>query len=126
LVGRVEAVEGAAAAAGPWTLVHGDASTRNVRTGADGVVALLDWEDVSAAPGVSDLAWLLVSSVEPDRWDRVVHAYGEAGGRSTDLPVALGAAVVQGILSLADAPVGSAEATGWIARLEAAAAVRPL
>lgn len=41
--------------AGPLTLVHGDASVQNMRTGPGGEVALLDWEDVSAAPGVLDL-----------------------------------------------------------------------
>jgi hypothetical protein len=126
LVGRVAAMEGTAASAGPWTLVHGDASTRNVRTSGDGVVALLDWEDVSAAPGVTDLAWLLVSSVEPARWDEVIRAYGDAGGRSGGLRVALPAAAVQGLLSFSAAAVGSAEATGWLGRLEAAAVLCPL
>ena len=116
LTGRVEAVESAAASAGPWTLVHGDASTRNVRTSPDGVVALLDWEDASAGPGVTDLAWLLVSSVEPARWDEVIRAYRDAGGRSTGLEVALAPAAVQGLLTFADDPDDAR-----LARLEAAA-----
>ena len=80
LVGRVIGVESAVARAGPLTLAHGDASLRNMRTGPDGEIALLDWEDVSAVPAALDLAWLLVSSVDPERWDHVIAAYGSAGG----------------------------------------------
>lgn len=50
LTGRVADAEHAIAAAGPLTLVHGDASMLNMRTSPDGEVALVDWEDVSAAP----------------------------------------------------------------------------
>jgi len=88
-----------------------------MRTGPDGQVALLDWEDVSAAPGVVDLAWLLVSSVEPARWDEVSAAYGPAPGLMRALP----AAVVQGLLSLSGISAGSAEAAAWIRRLDMAA-----
>jgi Phosphotransferase enzyme family len=116
LAGRVVEAERAAGRAGPVTLVHGDASTRNMRTGPDGEVALLDWEDVSASPGVLDLAWLLVSSVAPGRWDEVLAAYGPAPGIADVLP----AVIVQGLLSLGDTPAGSAEASAWIGRLEAA------
>ena len=84
-----------------------------MRTGPDGQVALLDWEDVSAAPGVVDLAWLLVSSVEPARWDEVSAAYGPAPGLMRVLP----AAVVQGLLSLSGISAGSTEAAAWIRRL---------
>jgi hypothetical protein len=117
LVGRVCAAEAAVAEGGPITLVHGDASLANMRTGPDGEVALLDWEDVSAAPGVLDLAWLLVSSVDPARWPEVIDAYGPAPGLGQVLP----AVIVQGLLSLADTPAESAEAYGWIARLGQAA-----
>ena len=117
LVGRVTESERAISFAGPLTLVHGDASLSNMRTGPDGQVVLLDWEDVSAAPGVLDLAWLLVSSVEPARWDEVIDAYGLAAGLMRVLP----AVAVQGLLSLSDTPAGSAEATAWIRRLEMAA-----
>ena len=48
-----------------------------VRTGKS---LLLDWEDVSAAPAALDLAWLLVSSVDPEKWDDVIAAYGSADG----------------------------------------------
>jgi hypothetical protein len=72
-------------------------------------VALLDWEDVSAAPGVLDLAWLLVSSVDPARWPEVIDAYGPAPGLGQVLP----AVIVQGLLSLADTQADSAEAYGW-------------
>jgi hypothetical protein len=114
---RVTDAERAAAAAGPRTLVHGDASLLNMRTSPDGEVALVDWEDVSAVPGVADLAWLLTSSVDPARWDEVIAAYGPAGELSRVLP----AAVVQGLLSLADTTAGSAAAMDWISRLGAAA-----
>lgn len=105
-------------AAGPLTLVHGDASMLNMRTGPGGQVALLDWEDVSAAPGVLDLAWLLVSSVEPAQWDEVAGAYGPGRGMNQVLP----AVAVQGLLSLSNTSAGSPEATAWIRRLDAAAA----
>ena len=116
LVGRVVDAERAAGRAGPVTLAHGDASTQNMRTGPGGEVALLDWEDVSAMPGVLDLAWLLVSSVDPARWDEATAAYGPARGLDDVLP----AVVVQGLLSLSDTTAGSAEACGWVRRLEAA------
>ncbi|MEV6286913.1 phosphotransferase [Kribbella sp. NPDC051770] len=45
LVGQVPAAEQRAASAGPPTLVHGDASARNMRTSYDGEIAFLDWED---------------------------------------------------------------------------------
>ncbi len=47
----------------------------------------------------------------------VAGAYGSADGLGTVLP----AVAVQGLLSLADHPVGSPEAAGWIARLGRAA-----
>jgi Phosphotransferase enzyme family len=118
LLGRVTEFELASTGAGPLTLVHGDASLANMRSSADGEIALLDWEDVSAAPGLVDLAWLLVSSVEPARWQDVIAAYGPAAG----LPDVLPAAAVQGLLSLSDSPEGSAEAAAWVARIAAAAA----
>lgn len=117
LVGTVTAHEMATVGAGTLTLVHGDASLGNMRTGPTGEIVLLDWEDVSCAPGVVDLAWLLVSSVDPDRWDRVAAAYGPHPGLALVLP----AAAVQGFLSLADEPEGSAAAAGWSARLACAA-----
>jgi Phosphotransferase enzyme family len=118
LVGKVTAAEFQAGRAGPLTLVHGDASSANMRTSTTGEIALLDWEDVSAAPGVGDLAWLLVSSVEPARWDEVADTYGSA----ENLPDVIPAAAVQGLLSLSDNADGSAEAAAWNARLAAAAA----
>ncbi len=117
LDGRVAAAEHQVGRAGPVTLVHGDASLSNMRTGPGGELVLLDWEDVSAAPGVLDLAWLLVSSVDAGQWDEVIAAYGPAGRITEVLP----AVITQGLLSLADTQPGSAGATGWIGRLEAAA-----
>lgn len=115
--GRVAEAERATGSAGPATLVHGDASALNMFTGPDGEVALLDWEDVSAAPGVLDLAWLLMSSVEPARWDEVMAAYGPA---AAGLAVVLPALMVQGLFSLSDTAEGSAEAIAWTGRLEEA------
>jgi hypothetical protein len=114
LVGRVLQAEADVARAGKLTLAHGDASAQNMRTGPDGQVALLDWEDVSAAPGVLDLAWFLVSSVEPARWPEALTAYGEVDG----LDVVLPSVMVQGYLSMSDLPDG--EGSEWNARLEAA------
>jgi hypothetical protein len=116
LLGRVREAENGIGRAGPVTLIHGDASLNNMRTGPGGEVALLDWEDVSAAPGVLDLAWLLVSSVEPARWDEVISAYGRPAGIGAVLP----AVTVQGLFSLASAPAGTPGAAAWISRLEAA------
>lgn len=119
LVGRVTESERVIGAAGPLTLVHGDASAQNMRTGPGGEVALLDWEDVSSAPGVLDLAWLLVSSTDPAQWDEVIAAYGPAGGLAGVLP----AVAVQGLLSMSDTAAGSAAANGWARRLAATAAL---
>ncbi len=95
-MGRVTDAERAILDAGPLTIIHGDAQARNMRTGPAGEVALLDWEDVSAAPGLLDLAWLLTSSTDPGRWDEVIDAYGPADGLHHVLP----AVIVQGLLSM--------------------------
>lgn len=116
LVGKVLEVERDVAHAGALTLTHGDASAQNLRTGPDGEIAFLDWEDVTAAPGVLDLAWFLVSSVAPDRWSEAVDAYGTSEALVTVLP----SAMVQGYLSMSDTPDGSELAAGWNARLEKA------
>ncbi len=115
--GRLPTIVGDAATAWPLTLVHGDASIRNVRTSPNGEIALLDWEDVGIGPGPGDLAWLLVSSVSAPRWDDTIAAYGDSAG----LRPSLLAAVSQGILSFADSAVGSSEALGWLSRLDEAA-----
>lgn len=117
LVGKVTDSEYAISRAGPLTLTHGDASLANMRTSADAEIALLDWEDVSAGPGIADLGWLLVSSVAPARWGEVIAAYGTAAGLREVLP----SAAVQGLFSLSDSPVGSASSSEWLARLDAAA-----
>jgi hypothetical protein len=116
LVGNVVACERALGAGGPLTLAHGDASLANMRTSPKAEIALLDWEDVSSAPGIADLAWLLVSSVEPARWPGVITAYGTAAGLADVLP----AAAVQGLLELSDTPDGSSDGAAWLARLTAA------
>ncbi len=112
------AVSLVASAAGPLALTHGDASAQNMRTSLAAEIALLDWEDVGIAPGVSDLAWLLVSSVEPHRWDEVIAAYGHAGHLDEVLP----AIAVQGLLSMSDTAAGSADSEAWAVRLSSAAA----
>lgn len=94
-----------------------DASFNNVFTGPGGEIAFTDWEDVGWAPGVTDLAWLLVYSVPPERWDDVIRAYGPARGLNVELP----AAGIQGLLTLADLPEGGVEARAWVERLTEAA-----
>jgi aminoglycoside phosphotransferase (APT) family kinase protein len=116
LVGNVAAAERAVAATAGRTMVHGDASMLNMRTAPDGEIALLDWEDVISAPGTVDLAWMLVSSVHPDRWDEVIAAYGPG-----DLEAVLPSLIVQGLLSMSDTAPGSAPAAEWAMRLDAAA-----
>jgi aminoglycoside/choline kinase family phosphotransferase len=117
LVGRVPEVERTAALAGPETLVHGDASARNMRTSATGEIALLDWEDVGRGPGVADLAWLLVSSVDPGDWETTIDAYGGSAGLRDVLP----SAAVQAFLSFAGEARDSEQALSWAARIESAA-----
>jgi hypothetical protein len=111
--GRVVAAEDSVGLAGPVTRVHGDASTQNMRTGPGAEIALLDWEDVSAAPGALDLAWLLVSSVAPERWDEVIAAYGPAARLTAGLTLVMPSVAVQGLLSMADTALGSADALAW-------------
>lgn len=118
LVGEVAAVERRADAAGPHTLTHGDASAPNMRTSPDGEVALLDWEDVGSGPGICDLAWFLLSSVDPVDWDPALGAYGDARGLADALP----AVCVQAFLSLAHEEEGSPDALAWISGLDEAAA----
>jgi Ser/Thr protein kinase RdoA (MazF antagonist) len=117
LVGNVVAAEHQITAAGPLTLVHGDASAPNLRISPDGEIALLDWEDVSAAPGVLDLGWFLLSSVDPEVWPATIAAYGDDTGLRAVLP----SLVVQGLLTLADHAPDSPEAEAWRRRLDAAA-----
>lgn len=120
-VGRVEALERHEASFGRPTLIHGDASLRNVRTAASHEVAFLDWEDVRTASGAIDLTWLLVSSVSPDEWDAVVAAHGAP---ADEMQAAWPYAITQGILAFSDHAPGSAEAAGWVERLEAATKIQ--
>jgi hypothetical protein len=66
-----------------------------------------------------DLAWFLVSSVEPDRWSEAVDAYGTSQGLVEAMP----SVMVQGYLSMADWPEDSDEAVAWNARLAVRAAM---
>ena len=115
-LGHVADADDGVTRAGVPTLAHGDASMLNMRTSPNGEVALLDWEDVSSGPGIYDLAWMLVSSVDPGRWDEAIAAYGRSAGLAEVLPAVL----VQALLSLSDTQVGTAEATAWIERIDAA------
>lgn len=116
LMSRIPEVERIAALAGPETLVHGDASLRNVRTSPTGEIAVLDWEDVGTGPGVCDLAWLLVSSIDPTDWTETIAASRPVDGLANALP----AASSQAILSLADTSPESQEAVGWVRRIDEA------
>lgn len=109
--------EGAATDDGSLCLIHGDASSLNQRTSPTGEIALLDWEDVSAGRGITDIAWFLVSSVDAERWEEVLDVYPEGSTLDTALP----SAMVQGLLSLSDTKEGSDDAERWTRRLEAAA-----
>jgi len=115
LVGHVETAELAEGTAGPLTLCHGDASLRNVFSSPSGEIAFVDWEDVRRGAGVTDLAWLLVSSVVPTEWDDVIDAYGPAPRLNDVLP----AAAAQGLLSLARVADRSPDAADWVDRLAA-------
>jgi hypothetical protein len=99
----------------PPTLCHGDASARNARTSASGEIAVVDWEDVNVGDGLDDMAWLLVSSVPPERWNETMNAYGVLDGWDAVWPDA----IQQGLFSLSDDPDGP-DAAGWCARLAAA------
>jgi hypothetical protein len=117
LLHRVPEAEAMAARVTPHTLCHGDASFRNMRTNPEtGEIALLDWEDVSIGAGVGDLAWMLVSSVDPEVWEATIEAYSDSQGLGQVLP----AVCVQGIFMWADTPVDSPESQGWTQRLGAA------
>jgi len=107
---------GPAPAEDALTLCHGDASDQNTRTAPDGEIALLDWEDVTAGRPANDLAWYLVSSVEPARWDETLAAYGPVDG----LADAWSGAIRQGLFEVAADP-DSSRAAGWVARLDEAA-----
>lgn len=117
MVGHAADAERASAGAGPLTLIHGDASSSNQRTGPEGEIALLDWEDVSAGRGITDIAWFLVSSVDPERWEEVLGSYPDTATFATALP----SAMVQGLLSFNDTEEGSEEADAWTRRLHEAA-----
>ena len=118
-VGRVEELELLEGeAAGPLTLIHGDVSAANVRTSPAGEIALLDWEDVRLAAGAVDVAWWLLTSVDPADWDAVLGA-SSATDRA-GVPVVMATALTQAFLSLADLEDGSPEASASIARIEEA------
>jgi len=112
LVGRVEEAEYAEGTAGPLTLCHGDTSSNNLATSPTGEIAFLDWEDVRWAAGVTDLAWLLVSSVQPESWPEVISVYGDA-----KVEAVLPSVAAQGFFAFSDTAEGSPEAVVWTQRL---------
>lgn len=116
-VGRVEELEQLEAAS-PLTLIHGDASAANVRTSPTGEVALLDWEDVRLAAGAVDVAWWLLTSVDPPDWDAVLSASTPIDRAA--VPTVMPTAVTQALLSLADLEDRSTAARSALVRIEAA------
>lgn len=117
-VGRVAQLERDESGFGRTTMIHGDASWRNIRSSTSGEIALVDWEDVRLATGELELTWFLVSSVPPPLWTDVVDAYAPT---AADFERALPHALTQGILSFSDYEPGSEPASQWIERLEEAA-----
>ena len=117
-VGQVAQLERCESEFGRPTLIHGDASWRNIRSSASGDIALVDWEDVRVAAGELDLAWFLISSVAPPLWSDVIGTYRPT---EADFTRALPHAVTQAILSLSDCEPESAPAYEWMDRLEEAA-----
>ncbi len=114
-VGRVAQLERDEVAFSRLTVIHGDASSGNIRSSAGGEVVLVDWEDVRLAGGAIDLTWYLVSSVEPPLWDAVLDAYGPDEAEIED---AFPHALTQAILTFSDYEPGSPPAVAWIERLE--------
>jgi thiamine kinase-like enzyme len=117
-LGRVAQLERSEAAFGRPTMIHGDASRRNIRSLTSGEIALVDWEDVRLATGELDLTWFLITSVAPPHWTDVIDAYAPT---EVDFKRALRHALTQGILSFGDCEPGSAPAADWVERLEEAA-----
>ena len=117
IVGRVEELE-AREGEPPLTLVHGDVSSRNVRTSPHGEVVLLDWEDVRRASGGVDLAWWLLTSVDPSTWDAVLEASSPVDRAA--VAVVMPTALAQALLELAGMDEGSPEARASVARMDAA------
>ena len=113
LVGRAVEMERRADASGPVTFTHGDASALNMRTSPDGEVALLDWEDYGTGSGIVDLAWHLVSSVDPADWEIALATYGDTSGLADALP----SVAIQALLSFAFEQ-GHDNARAWVAGLE--------
>jgi hypothetical protein len=100
---------------GPTTLCHGDPRDQNARTSYEGEIALLDWEDVTAGYPADDLVCLLVSSVDPARWEETLAAYGPVAGLDAAWPEG----IQQGLFTLADDPDGP-DAEARCARLDEA------
>lgn len=117
-VGRVAQQERGESGFGRSTIVHGDASSQNIRSSRSAEIALVDWEDVRLAPGELDLTWFLTSSVAPPLWSDAIDAYAPI---EVDFKRALPHALTQGILSFADYEPESTAASEWIERLEEAA-----
>ncbi len=111
----------------PQTIIHGDVHAENMfyRDGSEAdKVALIDWEDLSVGSGLTDVAWLVTTSVNTrdTEWELdLVRGYYEdlvaAGVRNytwlecqSDYRLAIEVAFVQGVLnSSIDLPGGAIE-----------------
>ncbi len=78
---------------GPLVLCHGDPRADNVafaaaEPGDRPVAVLFDWQQIARQPGVTDLAWLIATSVEPavraSAMDAIIDAYSAALGHAVD------------------------------------------
>jgi hypothetical protein len=67
----------------------------------------------AAEAAIAEAGPLLTASVDPDRWDEAIAAYGPASGLDRVLP----AVMVQGRFMLADTPADSPEARAQASRL---------
>ena len=67
----------ARAAAGPWSVIHGELYAANVVIGDDGRVCVLDWETIARGPALLDLAALTAGAWDDPR-EGLVEAYRRA------------------------------------------------
>jgi hypothetical protein len=72
-------------------LLRGGRHRRRDPPGAGGLVCMGSRRRPSGRRRGTDLAWLLMSSVEPEAWDDVIAAYGTSVGLTETLPAHRGA-----------------------------------
>lgn len=63
---NAKAVFGALMEDGPCTVLHRDCQADNVMFNEDGTALILDWQILGKGRGVYDVAYLLISSLQPD------------------------------------------------------------